>query len=442
MGLNRRFHSNRLARVAAIAACLGAVMTLVTQTPATVAQSNKIWKKVQGDIGDGINFECEEMELIASIKEAKYDWSLREVTAPVDINEDGGVASIDEGAYEAVASSPNAEEISVAPIFLNKRFECSRFQMYIDEHGGDTQIRKVLKHNSLHAVRAIARQISDYTWGNSTAVLALTNTDLTTGLSQTLTLLSGYARTEITNAAFIADKFRVNERVAVLDAGVFKGVGKITAINKATPSITIGFDAAPTADATDGLQIVKANSLDNTVSDFNRGLVGFMDGLFSTSVHGLSGSTVPNWNVAKSDATGGRFSGVRLHSAADEVYNQGGGTIGKIFMAQGVYRDQLSLYQAAVRYDDPFAMEMDGDVKSKGRKFFKSRRVPNGYTICGDMSGLNRWQLLPTPDGSMRWGDGKEREDRSAIVFRMDVPIQLIWKNRKKFAVFTGLTEQ
>jgi hypothetical protein len=45
-------------------------------------------------------------------------------------------------------------------------------------------------------------------------------------------------------------------------------------------------------------------------------------------------------------------------------------------MAQGVYRDQLSLYQAAVRYDDPFAMEMDGDVKSKGRKFFKSRRVP------------------------------------------------------------------
>jgi hypothetical protein len=42
----------------------------------------------------------------------------------------------------------------------------------------------------------------------------------------------------------------------------------------------------------------------------------------------------------------------------------------------------------------------------------------------------------------MRWGDGKEREDRSAIVFRMDVPIQLIWKNRKKFAVFTGLTEQ
>jgi hypothetical protein len=100
------------------------------------------------------------------------------------------------------------------------------------------------------------------------------------------------------------------------------------------------------------------------------------DGLFATSVHGISSSSVGNWQPSLSDSSGGRFSGVRLHQAADEINNKGGGTAKKIFMAQGVYRDQLSLYQAAVRYDDPFAMEMDGDVKSKGRKFFKSRRVP------------------------------------------------------------------
>jgi len=441
MKLNHRFHNPALVMVAALACSLGAEMTIITQTPATVAQSNKIWRKVQGDIGDGIQFECEEDELISDIKDANYDWSLREVTAPVDLNEDGGVSSIDEGAYESVASSPNAEEISVAPIFLNKRFECSRFQMYIDEHGGDTQIRKVLKHNSLHGIRALARQKSDYFWGSSTAILALTDTDVTTGTSQTLTLKNGYGRSDITNFAFICDKFRVNERVAVLNAGTLVpgAVGKITAITPATPSLTIAFDVAPSADATNGLQIVKANTLDNAKSDYNRGLVGMIDGMFTASVHGLSHAA---WLPAKTDTTGGRFSGVRLHGAADEVNNQGGGKINKIFMAQGVYRDQLSLYQAAVRYDDPFAMEMDGDVKSKGRKFFKSRRVPPGYTIVGDMSGLTRWQLLPNKDGSMRWGDGKEREDRSAIVFRIDVPLQLIWKNRRKFAVFTGLTEQ
>lgn len=441
MGLRHQFRNARVAYIAALAALCVAEMTIITQTPATVAQSNKIWRKVQGDIGDGIQFECEEDELISDIKDAKYDWSLREVTAPVDLNEDGGVSSIDEGAYESVASSPNAEEISVAPIFLNKRFECSRFQMYIDEHGGDTQIRKVLKHNSLHAVRALARQKSDYFWGSSTAILALTDTDLTTGTSQTITLKNGYGRSDITNAAFIADKFRVNERVAILDAGVLSAgaVGKITAINTATPSLTITFDSAPTANTNNNLQVVKANTLDNTKSDFNRGLVGMVDGMFTASVHGL---THTNWVPAGTDVSGGRFSGVRLHKADDEINNQGGGRAKKIFMAQGVYRDQLSLYQAAVRYDDPFAMEMDGDVKSKGRKFFKSRRVPNGFTIVGDPSGLNKWQLLPNKDGSMRWGDGKEREDRSAIVFRIDVPLQMIWKNRKKFYVFTGLTEQ
>jgi hypothetical protein len=437
----RPFHNSKLANLAILAASLGAVMTIITQTPATVSQSNKIWRKVQGDIGDGIQFECEEDELVSSIKDAKYDWSLREVTAPIDLNEDGGVASIDEGAYEAVASSPNAEEISVAPIFLNKRFECSRFQMYIDEHGGDTQIRKVLKHNSLHAVRAIARQKSDYFWGSSTAILALTDTDISTSTTQVLTIGNGYGRSDITNKAFIVDKFRVGERIAVLNAGTLVpgAVGKITAISAVTPSLSVTFDVAPTADTTNGLQIVKANSLDNAKSDYNRGLVGMIDGMFTASVHGLNHAS---YLPAKTDTTGGRFSGVRLHAGSDEVNNLGGGKINKIFMAQGVYRDQLSLYQAAVRYDDPFAMEMDGDVKSKGRKFFKSRRVPPGYTIAGDMSGLNRWQLLPNNEGTMRWGDGKEREDRSAIVFRIDVPLQLIWKNRRKFAVWTGLTEQ
>lgn len=424
-------------------------MTLVTQTPQTVAGVNKIWRKVQGDIADGIQFECEEWALMDELKNAEFDWSLREVTAPVDINEDGGVASIDEGAYEAVASSPNAEEISVAPIFLNKRFEASRFLMYIDQNGGDTQIRKTLKHQSLHAIRAIARQFSDYFYGSATAVLALTNTPITATTSQTLTLYNAYGRSDVSGASaitgnYIANLFRKNERVAVLNAGVLAAVGKITAItNGVNPTLTIAYDAAPAALGTGGLQIVKANSLDNTVNDYNRGLVGMMDGLFATSVHGLSSALVPAWQPAVTDISGGRYSGIRLHYANDEVINQGGGTgVTKVFMDQGVYRDQVSLYQAAIRYNDPFAMEMDGEVKSKNRKFFKSRRMIPGYAVACDLSGLQRWTLLPKPNGEMRWKDGKEREDRSAVVFRLDVPVQLIWRNRKKFTVFTGLTRQ
>lgn len=424
-------------------------MALVTQTPQTVAGVNKIWRKVQGDIADGIQFECEEWALLDELKNADFDWSLREVTAPVDINEDGGVASIDEGAYEAVASSPNVEEISVAPIFLNKRFEASRFLMYIDQNGGDTQIRKTLKHQSLHAIRAIARQFSDYFYGSATAVLALTDSGVTATASQTITLYNAYGRSDVPgNTAitgnYIANLFRKNERVAILNAGALLAVGKITALTKGTnPTLTITYDTVPGAVGTAGLQIVKANSLDNTANDYNRGLVGMVDGLFATSVHGMSSAAVPAWATSLSDTTGGRFSGIRLHYANDEIINQGGGSgATKVFMDQGVYRDQVSLYQASIRYSDPFAMEMDGEVKSKNRKFFKSRRMIPGYAVPCDISGLQRWTLLPKPNGEMRWKDGKEREDRSAIVFRLDVPVQLIWRNRKKFTVFTGLTRQ
>lgn len=424
-------------------------MSLVTQTPQTVAGVNKIWRKVQGDIADGIQFECEEWALLDELKNADFDWSLREVTAPVDINEDGGVASIDEGAFEAVASSPNAEEITVAPIFLNKRFEASRFLMYIDANGGDTQIRKTLKHQSLHAVRAIARQFSDYFYGSATAILALTDSGVTATATQTITLYNAYGRSDVPgNTAitgnYIANLFRKNERVAILNAGALLAVGKITAITKgANPTLAITYDTVPAANATTGLQIVKANSLDNTTNDYNRGLVGMVDGLFATSVHGLSKAVVPNWDLAVNDSSGGRYSGIRLHYANDEIINQGGGSgANKVFMDQGVYRDQVALYQASLRYSDPFSMEMDGEVKSKNRKFFKSRRMIPGYAVACDISGLQRWTLLPKPNGAMRWKDGKEREDRSAIVFRMDVPVQLIWRNRKKFTAFTGLTRQ
>jgi hypothetical protein len=70
--------------------------------------------------------------------------------------------------------------------------------------------------------------------------LALTDTDVTTSTAQqTLTLKSGYGRAGITNAAFIADKFRLNERVAVYDGATLIMVGKITAISTSTPSIGV-----------------------------------------------------------------------------------------------------------------------------------------------------------------------------------------------------------
>ena len=62
----------------------------------------KLWKKIQGKLIHGFNVKCEEWNLIQDLKEFDVQFSAREVTAPIDISEHGGGASIVEGGYEAV----------------------------------------------------------------------------------------------------------------------------------------------------------------------------------------------------------------------------------------------------------------------------------------------------------------------------------------------------
>jgi hypothetical protein len=63
---------------------------------------------------------------------------------------------------------------------------------------------------------------------------------------------------------------------------------------------------------------VFANSVENTTiagTDYNLCPVGLLDASTSTSVHGLSGSSVANWNPALTSVTAGRFSGLKLRKA-------------------------------------------------------------------------------------------------------------------------------
>ena len=67
---------------------------------------------VQGKAVEGIGYQVEELGWLKELKKAKLDPSLREVSRPLNIHRAGGVASIGEGEYEALPSSPDAEEIT------------------------------------------------------------------------------------------------------------------------------------------------------------------------------------------------------------------------------------------------------------------------------------------------------------------------------------------
>jgi hypothetical protein len=405
---------------------------------------NKLWRKVQGELAVGFDFESDEWAMMPSIKKYKIDVSAREVTVPLDINEDAGVASIDEGGLEARPSSPNIEELTLNYILLNARFTASVTAQLLDQYQRAAELKRQIVYQGMKKVQALARAWSDYFYGFSTGVLATTTTAATQS-SGSYTLATGYGQATITNAALLADKFKVNDAVALIRAGVLvaNAIGIVTGVAAGTPSIAVTWNGSVVSMVGD--QIVRANSMENTTlvgTDFNRGMTGILDCVLSTSVHGLSSASVPNWQVAYSDTSVTRWSGVMLHRANDEIRFNGGGKVDLVIIAPGVYRDVLSLQQAALRFQDPFALELDGQIKSQGVKFFSSKRTPNSWVFCLDSRSFRKLDVMPSPTNQMSWGDMIRMENSSGYIAPISMLTQMVCLNRKNLSYFSGKLEQ
>lgn len=424
-------------------------MTLAT-TPTTQSTNasgtvNKLWRKIQGDLAVGAQFESEEYNLADDfIPPEGTPYSAREVTIPLDLSEDYGAAAIPEFGYEALESSVALNEITITMQMYNARFNASKLAKYADK-GNTNQVERQLRHQGAKKIQALAAKWSDDFYGTSAGYVCQTSTNATATSGQAYTLINLYGVSGLGTAAQLGRKFQVGERVALIRSAalVSNAIGTITARSLTTPSITVTWNGSVDADAND--YIVKANSKGNTDindTDYNNCMVGIIDALTTASIHGLSSATNANYDVAYSDVVAGRFNGVKLRHAADEIQDLGNGTVNLVLMDRGVYRDSVALERAGLRFNDPFSMELDGDIKSKGRRFFRTRRVPSGMVIPMDKSAVSKWTLIPKPDNGIAWGDGKEYIDQSGMVFSIDFPTALVWKNRRKLSYFTNQTTQ
>lgn len=427
-------------------------MAIQAYSVGTSSQVNKIWRKVQGDLMDGIQYECEEYALLDELKPHKITVSAREILQPLNLNEGYGVASITEGGYEAQPGSPNAEEATLTWININARFSASMTSMFLDKLNPDAEIERELMFRGGHKIFDVARDFSDRFYGVSTGVMCQTST-VATQASGAYTLKNLYGNTLWAGSTtveknLIVDKFRVGDRVALVrsSALVTNAFGTITAISASTPSLTITWGGSVTSANNDN--IVKANSVGNGTSatvlddtDWNKSLVGLVDLYGTASIHSLSSASVANWDNAYTDTTAGRFSGLKLHRAKQEVQNKGPGKVNTVIYSQGVERDLFALQSAALRFNDPFALELDGQAKSKGITFFTSRRVPSAFAAPFDKSSLRKILVRPKPAGQMQWADGYKLQDQNAMIFSMDWPLALICTARRNFTFFTSQTE-
>ena len=421
-------------------------MAGATYPVTTTTALNKIWRKVQTGVQAGLQFMIEEYQWLDEMRKFDINFSTREVIVPLDIHEDVGVASIPEDGWEARPYTPNVEELFLTWIDLNKRFTFTRRARQIDVHSRAAMITRQFAFQGKKAVQAIGRRYGDMHWGYSNGVSAVTSTVAAAQTSGTYVIKDAYGMTSLNNAAYLANLFRENEWVALIRSGslVANAIGKVTAVNAATPSIDVTWNGSVTS--ADGDQIVLANSVENTTidgTDYNRAIVGVLDILHSTSVHGLSSATVADWSPSTADtSTGGRMDGVKFRTIVHNMHNKGGGYPNQVCVAQGVQRDMISLERQSLRFRSPFSLEIDGDITARGADIKTSRRVPNGYFIGKDKKSHRKLMLLPNKPQQPVWDDGDKLQDRPVWAFTLDLPIQNVCLNRKNFGFFSGQTEQ
>lgn len=415
------------------------------------AAVNKVWRKIQGKLGEGANFMVEEFDMLTEFSDVEFPWSQREVAYTTDVNEAPRAATIPDGGFRSRPVAVNTEELTASMSSWSQTFVASTLAKYADE-GNENQIVKELVHKSKKALQSIERTVGQQFYGTSVGTIALTDTDLG-GTTDTIVLKDAFGVPDIDNAAYLSELFRKGDRIAFIDGSAIAdsnaAFSEITANPKLTPgSIDVTHNSSLNAVSNNNLKIVGAASLGNGSStdplndtDYNKALTGLFDVLQSASVGGLAQSSVPEWDVSYEDTAGGHLSTARIHKALDTITNASGKTPDICLMSQGVNRAIIEVERAAYHAASPMGIELDGSFKRRGIEFKTTRRVPPGYAFFWKKNQWQKLMLTPKPTNKLSWADGIDLIDKEGMLFPIFMAGSLICRQRNVFGYFSGLTE-
>lgn len=418
-------------------------MTILTPSATTSTTLASVWKKFQAKVLDGVNYDVPEFRLIQDMKDGKYLPTTREVLRPLCIKQGFGIGAVAEGGARAVPGSSAPIDLTMSLNHYQGQFAVPRRVMLIAENGGsDAQIMSQLKYQARDKYRAMIRYLGDSVYLPSTAIRATTNTDLSSG-TNTLTLTNGLNQSWITDGGYISRLFEVSDRIGVLLTGtlVTGATGGITS-KTTTPTLVVVWDGSP-SETSNGLQIVLSNTLDNTVTDYQKGLAANLVDIFTaTSVHGVSSSTYPETAAGFTDTTGGRLTGARLMAGQDAIDQYSPYAADTCILDLGVHRDMVSQYQSQLRFESPYKMDVDGSIGMQSIEFFKTKRVPPGFAA---LFAKDSWEkFFGRPDVSdfadIEWGDLRPSETYDFMYGCVDWVGNTCVNSRQAWAFWRGLT--
>lgn len=409
---------------------------------------DKLARRVEADVKEGFNYGVDEIALLNKFatEDTPFSYNDDGVIFPIDLNEGFGAASIEEFGHEPNPSTPDLEEATEGVVHVVGRFNLSNKVKHTDK-GTANWRERVLGRAAMKKAQALRIWWGDAFYGDTSAVLAITDSDLSSA-TPTLTLKDGYGRTDIDDPGFLARKFPVGSTVALVAAGSdalidANAYGTVTARSLTAGTITLALAGSVTY-STNGIRIVRAEvaaggqDVTITGTDLGKGVAGLLQINTAAALHGL---THENWTAALTDTTGGRFNAQRYRKMKNAVENDGRGTMRLLVMDQGVYNDTVALQSSGLRFSEPGALSLDGDLSARGLTIFQGKRCLPGYVFGCDPTGTSRWMQvgIPEENTSKAWSEGKEYIDRNGKVFRLDMMGQMVTHNRKKWAMLSGL---
>jgi len=225
-------------------------MAVATYTP-TLSGSDldELWKKEQLGVVTAFGFGVPEWNFFNKLKNVDTNWSTREITMELDLDDGYGVASIPEGGYEARPSSPTAATATLTWILLNKRFTISLTAKYIhDKRGTKAMLTDQLKWQSKKAVQAIRLKVGNYLYGFSTGILAHAAEDANATTHLTIDDMYGVAGLGATGSNRLAtDLFTAGDYIGFINGGSFRSI-KVPSAIAASNVLTHATDWSTTAD--------------------------------------------------------------------------------------------------------------------------------------------------------------------------------------------------
>lgn len=398
--------------------------------------------------------------VLTRLKADDIDFSQRSVTTTIDIVPQGVGAFIDEFGIEANPKTAAPQDLTFTFVNYNDRATFSRTAEYLDKNQRGGLLVKNAKWAAMKMLEGFTKRMGIGFYGTNTGELfQFANNDASSAGPTNYAITRGFGQTTITDQTYLLQFVSPGDYLGAVSGGalVANGIGLVNSTSSS--GINITWSAAVDPAQYDSLVFANQyKGADTTVALSRTEYVaapgtkspnGLMDFALATTVHGLSGSTYPNWMPALGDTAGGDLTGTKLKKGQHLIKNAIGGTADTLIMAQGVSRRLYQTTQSAVHFNDPLGMEILGSVKTGSIKQIDNDPLcPPGWAFLMDKSYFYRWNLIDLPDVDSPEGlQGQDNvsidkvQDYNGSAVSFDFPFQNVTKGRGALAYWNGLTE-